>query len=430
MSGRGPGKSAFIGMISHWMRSTQLGSSTIVAANNEAQLKSRTFAEINKWNTMALNGHWFETSTLNIRPAPWFDALLRTELKIDTGYYYTQGQLWTEDNPDAFAGVHNHNGMMVLFDEASGIPSPIWKVTEGFFTDPVDARYWMAFSNGRRNTGMFFETHHKFRDQWRRRQIDSRQVEGVDLAVYQQIIDQYGIDSDEARVEVYGQFPRTGDRQLIGRDVVLSAQAREAFPDDGAPLLMGVDVARFGDDHSVIRFRKGRDARSIPKVKLKGADTVTLALRVAELADRHDPDAIFVDGGGVGGGVVDQLKAMKYNVIEVQFGSKPNDVQAFENKRTEIWDLMAQWMMIGCIDPKDSDLADDLTAPEFSFNPVSNKKRLEPKEQTKKRGFASPDDADALAVTFAQTVARRDRSTSRRSARGRVARDVDYDLLG
>jgi hypothetical protein len=429
VSGRGIGKSALVAWLVLWMLSTGLGSTTIVTANTESQLKSRTWAELGKWHTLAINAHWFKRNSDTLRPDDWFDAMLRTELKIDTAYYYAQAQLWTEDNPDAFAGVHNHNGIMVIFDEASGIPGAISNVTEGFFTEPIDRRYWLKFSNGRRNTGDFFECFHKFRDVWRRKQIDGRTVEGTDHSVYEAIIRQHGADSDAARVEVYGQFPKTGDRQLIGRDVVQAAQQREQIPDDGAPLLMGVDVARFGDDHSVIRFRRGRDARSIPKVKLKGADTVTLAHRVAELADRHQPDAIFVDGGGVGGGVVDQLKAMRYTVIEVQFGAKPNDPMAYENKRTEMWDLLAQWMLIGCVDGKDTDLADDLTAPEFTFNPVTNKKKLEPKEQTKKRGFASPDDADALAVTFAQTVARRDRRGGRSGNRARVARDVDYALF-
>lgn len=114
VSGRGPGKSALLGMLSHWMRSTQLGSSVIVTANTEDQLKNRTFAEIGKWNTLAINSHWFEVAALSIKPQAWFDRLLKEQLKIDTKYYYTQAQLWSEDNPDAFAGVHNHHGVMEI----------------------------------------------------------------------------------------------------------------------------------------------------------------------------------------------------------------------------------------------------------------------------------------------------------------------------
>lgn len=430
VSGRGPGKSALLGMISHWMRSTQLGSSTIVTANTEAQLVSRTFAEIGKWNTLAINSHWFDVTAKSITPAGWFDALLRTQLKIDTTYYYTLAQLWDEDNPDAFAGVHNHNGLLVLFDEASGIPTPIWTVTDGFFTDLVLHRYWLAFSNGRRNTGAFFETHHKHRDLWHTRQIDSRTVEGIDQSVYQKIIDQYGEDSDEARIEVYGQFPRQGDNQFISGEIVTGAMTRlleEDATDTGAALVMGVDVARFGDDHSVVFFRQGRDARSIPYRRYHGLDTVQLAAQVAGMADQYKPDAIFVDGSGVGGGVADQLKAMRYPVFDVQVGERADDPQKYAAKREEIWGEMREWLRTGVI-ADDQMLRDDLLGPEFSYT-LNGHIRLESKENMKKRGLASPDVADALALTFARPIARRDMRHRQRQRFNR-ARGMDYPLFG
>jgi hypothetical protein len=151
VSGRGPGKSALVAWLTWWFRTCILGSTCIVTANTEAQLKTRTFAEITKWNTLAINGHWFETSVLSVKPAAWFEELLKRQLQIDTGYYYVQGQLWSEENPDAFAGAHNEKGEMALFDEASGIPRPIWTVQQGVFTEPTVDRYWLAFSNPRRN---------------------------------------------------------------------------------------------------------------------------------------------------------------------------------------------------------------------------------------------------------------------------------------
>lgn len=427
VSGRGIGKSALVAWIVLWSMSTGLGSSTIVSANTESQLKTRTWAELGKWHTLAINGHWFKRNSDSLKPDEWFDAILRQELKIDTAYYYAIAQLWSEDNPDAFAGIHNHNGITVIFDEASGIPSAISKVTEGFFTEPVDRRYWLKFSNGRRNTGDFFECFHKNRDEWRRYQIDSRTVEGSDRAVYDAIIRQYGEDSDEARVEVMGQFPRTGDRQLISRDIVQAAMARELFPDEGAPLLMGVDVARGGDDHSVICFRKGRDARSIPVQRFKSPDTTQLVGRIIEAIERYQPDAVFIDSGGVGGPIVDQIAARRYRTIGVDFGSGAKEPDRYANKRTEIWDTMANWLSIGCI-PDDQLLLDDLTAVEYEYHQITNKKSLEPKKATKKRGFASPDMADALATTFASPVARRD-TQLHRGGRSRQARDVDYELI-
>lgn len=427
-SGRGIGKSALVSWLTIWMMSCHIGSTTIVTANTEQQLRSRTWAEVSKWAAMAINAHWFDVTATSMKPAGWYAELLTKQLKIDAGYYYAQAQLWSEENPDAFAGAHNPKGLTLIFDEASGIPTPIWTVSEGFFTEASLQRYWFAFSNPRRNTGSFFECFHKNRNFWKIRNIDSRSVEENDQAIYQRIVDQYGEDSDEARVEVKGQFPNQGARQFIANALAYDAQQREVGNDYGAPLLMGVDVARFGEDRSVIAFRQGRDARSIEWQKYKGLDTVQLTQRVAEAADKYKPSAIFVDGNGVGGGVVDQLKAYGYKVIEVQAGGSPGDLNKYINKRVEMWDLMREWLMIGAI-PEDPELFTDLTSPEFDYSPTTNQLKLERKDEMKKRHLASPDIAEALALTFSMPVARTDVRHSRAYRRNTVAMGMDYDIL-
>lgn len=428
-SGRGIGKSALVAMLTDWFRTTRIGSTTILTANTEQQLRSRTMAEIGKWNAMAINSHWWEVGAMSVRPADWIGEAVKRDLKIDLGYWYTQAQLWSEENPDAFAGVHNHHGILLVFDEGSGIPKPIWTVSEGFFTEPVPDRYWFVFSNPRRNSGAFFECFHRDRNFWKTRNIDSRTVEGTDRGTFDKIIAQYGEESDEARVEVKGEFPNKGSNQFIGKDTVATATTRPLIPDPGAPLLMGVDVARFGEDKSVICYRKGRDARTIPWQKFKGVDTVQLAGAVADAAGKLHPSAIFVDGNGVGGGVVDILKSWGYKVIEVQAGSSANDGDKYLNKRVEMWDLMRAWLGTGGI-PPDPELTTDLISPEYSYHPTSNRLQLEGKEHMKDRGLASPDVAEALALTFAQPVARTDVNHSREGrSRSRMARDMDYDLL-
>lgn len=431
-SGRGPGKSALYGMMCVFHMSCWPGSTTIAAANGEPQLDSKTFPEIKKWFTLAINSHWFTLNARSVRPDDWYKEALETQLKVDCGYYYVQGQLWTEEKPDAFAGAHNPLGMMVLFDEASGIPSPIWTVTKGFFTEPCVTRSWFAFSNGRKNTGPFFECFHKMRNFWKTRQIDCRDVAAeepdMDIADLLQIIVEHGEDSDEARIEVKGMFPAQGDHQLIGPDLVMAAQEREVAPDEFAPLIIGADVARFGEDKSVIYFRQGRDGRSIKPRVYKKMSTTDFARRIAEAIDEFDPDAVFIDGNGVGGGVVDTLVDMKYSVTEVQFGGSADDKMQYADKRTECWYNLAAWLHVGAIIP-DPHLKDDLTSPEYEYKGPDSLKKLEAKEKTKKRGFASPDFADALALTFAAPVARRDQRIKKRRAKHRQARDTDYDAL-
>jgi len=427
ISGRGVGKSALVAWINLWFMSTKLGATAIDTANTEPQLKSRTWAELGKWHTMAINAHWFERTALSLKPQEWFDEALRNQLKVDTGYYYAQAQLWSEENPDAFAGVHNHNGVLLIYDEASGIPSPIWKVSEGFFTDPTLHRYWFVFSNGRRNTGEFFECFHKYRDYWKKRNLDSRTVEGTDIDYLNGIVDRYGEDSDEARVEVKGQFPRQGDKQFLSREVVSQAVERETEDDHWAPLMMGVDPARYGDDKTVIRFRQGRNGRVIPPVEMKGADNMEVANQCAYLIHQHNPDAVCIDAGN-GTGIIDRLREMGYRVHEVWFGAKSPEPQ-WADQRTWLWAQMRDWMGGACIDGAD-ELVTDLTAPEYVFRGTSDRIALEPKEKMKERGFASPDHADALACTFAVKVASRNLRASKHQARNRKAADVDYPIFG
>lgn len=406
-SGRGPGKSAFLSMLDIWFASCWVGGTGIVTANTETQLRTRTMAELGKWHTLAINSHWFYKTSMSLKPAQWFENLIEEQLKIDTQYYYIEAQSWSDDNPDAFAGAHSQIAMMVQFDEASGISDPIWQVTEGFFTDLSLLRIWVTISNPRRNTGRFFDCFHKDAEFWDGVYIDSREVEGIDKEVYLRIAKKYGEDSDETRVEVRGLFPRTGSKQFIGRGVVADASQRMLeHRDPHAPLLMGVDVARFGDDSSVIRFRQGRDAKSIPPKKFKRLDTMELVVEVAKLADYYNPDRIFVDGGGVGGGVIDRLSQLDYPVTEVQSGEKSRFPDKYMNKRVEMWAEMRDWLMYGSIDDS-QELMEDLTGPEYEID-LKGRIKLETKESMKKRGLSSPDDADALGLTFAFPVASRD----------------------
>lgn len=428
-SGRGIGKSSLTAWLILWMLTTRLGASVVVTANTEVQLKTRTWAELGKWHTLAINSHWFEKTALSLKPAPWFEELLQKQLKIDTGYYYAQAQLWSEENPDAFAGIHNFNGVFLLFDEASGIPSPIWSVSEGFFTEPILDRYWMCFSNPRRNTGDFYECFHRYRRFWRRSNIDSRSVEGTDKTKLNAIIDKYGEDSDEARKEVKGTFPRQSDDQFIGRDLVTQAMDRELQEDNYAALMMGVDPARFGNDESCIRFRQGRNGRTVPPpVKMKNADNMKLANKCAELIDKYRPDAVCIDGGN-GSGVIDRLREMGYKVHEVGFGTTPDDEQ-YADRRTEIWARMKDWLETGCL-PKDTELEDDMVGPGYKFVGAGDKKKLESKDEMRARGLASPDDADSFALTFAVKVARKDKHLMNGQKTGtRIAKGMDYNIFG
>ena len=419
-SGRGIGKSALVSWLTIWMLSTRIGSTTIISANSEAQLRSVTWAEITKWLAMSLNSHWFEVSATRLMPAKWLTELVERDLKKGTRYWGVEGRLWSAENPDAYAGVHNYDGVMVIFDEASGIDDAIWAVTSGFFTENTPNRFWMAFSNPRRNTGYFYETHHSKREFWRTKVVDARTVEGTDKQVYQQIIDESGPDSAQAHVEVYGEFPNAGDDQFISSGVVDEAMAREKYKDLSAPIIIGVDPARFGADATVIAIRQGRDIVRIDRHR--GDDTMTVVGHIIEAIEEFKPALVVIDEGGLGAGIVDRLKELRYKIKGVNFGNKSSTPVMYGNKRAEMWGKMKEWLKSASI-PKDRFLKTDLISP--MMKPDSRGTIfLESKKDMKARGLASPDAADAICVTFAFPVAHREYTEPKRrviSERGMIS---------
>ena len=273
-SGRGIGKSALVAWIILWMLSTRLGATIIVTANTEQQLRSRTWAELGKWLTLAINSHWFAKTATTIKPDAWFDEALKRDLQIDTGYYYAQAQLWSEENPDAFAGIHSTYGVCLIMDEASGIPAPIYSVSEGFFSEPTTNRYWFTFSNPRRNTGPFYDSFHSRRQYWKTEQIDSRDVEGTDKELFQKMIEQYGEDSTVSRVEVMGEFPQADDDTVIPMELIRAAMGREVSLTASEPIIWGLDVARFGGDNSALCVCARQYSYRYSKFSIYGSDAV------------------------------------------------------------------------------------------------------------------------------------------------------------
>ena len=199
--------------------------------------------------------------------------------------------------------------------------------------------------------------------------------------------------------------------QFIDGEMVDAAMDREAVSHLRQPLIMGVDVARFGDDQQIITFRRGLDARTVPTLKFRGLDLVTLSGKVAEQAMLHGASAAFIDEGGMGAGVVDMVRKMLPGrlVVGVNFGGKADrymmggDLPLVADKAAEMWAAMRLWLKTGAIE-KDPELKAELTGRQYGFD-THNAIRLERKEDMKKRGLSSPDVADGLALTFAYPVA-------------------------
>ena len=144
----------------------------------------------------------------------------------------------------------------------------------------------------------------------------------------------------------------------------------------------------FRSDSSVIRFRRGRDGRSIAPKEYKGLDNMQLAYECADLIGKYKPEAVCIDAGN-GTGVIDRLRELGYRVHEVWFGAKSVS-QEWANKRTEMWAEMRDWLNGACIDEHDR-LTNDLTGPEYKFAKNGDSIILESKEDMKSRGLHSPE---------------------------------------
>ena len=330
-------------------------------------------------------------------------------------------RLFGGDNPDALRGVRLDG---CVIDEVAQIKPEVW-------TDIVqpalsDRKGWAMFIGTPAGINLFSELYYR---------AASGSLEDWYAAKYT-VYDTDALAPDEVKRlerdmpeaafarEYLCDFSAAGDDQLISLSDAEEAARRE-YPDGDIidqPLIVGVDPARFGDDRSVIVLRQG--LRMEPPIVHHGIDNMALAAAVANVIEDRDPDAVFIDSGA-GAGVIDRLRQLGYDVIEVPFGGKASNPNLFVNKRAEMWWGVKDWIDMGGVLPERTDLLTELSTPTYWYDAVG-KRCLESKDEIKKRlqGGGSPDIADALALTFAYPVAKQ----LPREIRERVdPRPRDYD---
>jgi len=226
----------------------------------------------------------------------------------------------------------------------------------------------------------------------------------------------------EYRQEMLCDFTASSSNVVIPIDLVTEAAARNVTPDQvkGLPSVLTVDVARFGDDDSVITFRQGLWMDK--PLKLHGLNTMELASRIANIYWQRKPDLLVIDGGAMGAGVIDRLRQMGIPVIEINFQQRAMDPERYANIRAEMYFNMLEWLQQGGCIPNDPDLKTELTVTEYKFT-SAGKIILQPKEEIKELTGRSPDTADSAALTFAVPI-------QKAPERGRVlVANTDYKLF-
>lgn len=422
-SGHGVGKSALVAWLIQFFMATRVNTRAVVTANTAAQLETKTWPELGKWHSLLLCKHWFTFTSTS-----YFFAQYNDEQRKKN--YMVNAQTVSDDNTEAFAGLHNDDGtVFIIADEASGISEKVFEVAEGALTDGEP--FLFLFGNPTRPEGEFYKCFSEYGGMYKQYRVDSRQVSHTNKLHIKAIADKYGEDSDVFKVRVRGLFPDQAFDGFIGINQVLDAQQRELPEDDGAALIMAVDVARFGDDSSVISFRRGRDARSIKRLKFHKLPITRLADMCADAANKYKPDAIVIESTGVGAGLIDILRDRHFRVIDIHPGAPAERQREFVNVRAELWDAMKKWIdSEGCL-PDDKELAEQLTSVRYMLKRDETAIQLEAKADMKARGLSSPDDADSLALTFAVRLPRRDRWADRRMGHsgGPPLATTEYDVL-
>lgn len=306
--------------------------------------------------------------------------------------------LYGADNAEAMRGLYLDG---VVPDEMANFKPYVW----GEIIRPAlsDRKGWALFIGTPKGMNQFYELYqHALKDpSWyaglfRADETDLAWLDEKELSLARQTMSE-----NQYRQEFLCDFAASMDNILITIDQVSAAAKRQIRSEEltGMPKILAVDVARFGDDRSVIQKRQGLVA--FPPDVFQGMNNMDLAARVAVQIRDWRPDAVFIDAGR-GEGVIDRLRQLNHDVVEINFGGKPINPR-YVNKRSEMWDEMAQWFRAGGAIPNLPEMKTDVCVPTYSFD-AGNKLNLESKDKIKARGMRSPDLGDALALTFAMPV--------------------------
>ena len=312
-------------------------------------------------------------------------------------------RIFGADNPDALRGMYFDG---VVIDEVAQIKPTLW----GEVIRPAlaDRKGWAAFIGTPKGINLFSQLYDqalnlmsKGDPDWIAMLYSVEQTHVIDEKELAAL--KVEMSENEFRQEFLCDFSAAQDNGLIPIDDIRAA-ANKFYRESeymGAPLIYGIDVARFGSDASVIFKRRGLVA--FEPIVIRKFDNMALADRIAVEMAKEKPDAVFIDSGA-GQGVIDRLRQMRFDVVEVPFGAQAIDKEQFANRRMEMWWHMAQWIKQGGAIPPDPVLQGDLGAPTYGYTP-KGPKILEAKDKLKERIGRSPDLADALALTFAAPVA-------------------------
>lgn len=392
-SGHGVGKSTAAAWASVWFLMTRYPVKVVITAPTSAQLFDALYAEIKSW---------FQAMPIGLRDL--FEVKSeRVELVSSPSECFISVRTSRAEQPEALQGVHSKN-VMLIADEASGVPEQVFEAASGSMSGHNAVT--LLFGNPVRSSGFFYDTHQPESD-WRKFHVSCIDSPRCSPDYIAEMRSRYGEDSNAFRIRVLGEFPLADDDTVIPMELIQMATMREITPSPMAPVIWGLDVARYGNDSSCLVKRKGSTVVEAPRV-WRGFDTMQLVGAVVHeyegTPEKNRPAEILVDVIGLGSGVADRLRELQLPAAGINVSEAPAMKGKYINLRSQLWDDAKTWFASrDCVIPRDERLIGELAMVRYSFN-SSGKLQVESKDQIRKRGRKSPDVADAFVLTFASTA--------------------------
>ena len=390
-AGHGVGKSTFVAWLAIWHMVTRYPQKTVMTAPTAGQLFDALFAEIKLW--------------INRLPAPIRSLFEMTSekvvLKSAPEASFISARTSSADRPEALAGIHSEH-VLILVDEASAVPEAVYESAAGSMSGHDACT--ILIGNPTRNSGLFFKTHHALATEWKTYHVSCLDSPRVARDFVKQIADTYGPESNAYRVRVLGEFALRDDDTLISAELVDSAMSRDVVLDEKEALVYGIDVARFGDDRSVLCKRRGNVV--VEFKTWQGLDLMQLTGAIVNEAKLDKPAEMCIDSIGLGSGVADRLRELGFVVRDVNVSEASAMNPQAAKLRDELWLSVKEWLNArACKIPKMDELRQELVAPTYTFT-SNGKIKVEGKQEMKRRGMRSPDLADSLGLTFASVASR------------------------
>lgn len=413
---KGPGKTAVMSWAGWHFLSMHPDSKVPCTSITGPNLKDGLWSEFAKWQNrseyLKKEFRWTQTRIYQKdHPETWFASARSWAQDADP-----------EQQANTLAGIHA-DFLLFLIDECSNIPDGVVSAAEGALTSGKKVKLLMA-GNCTRTAGPLWRAVGADRHLWNIVRItgdpdDPKRSPRINLEEARTQIAKYGRDSYIVRVNILGVFPERQADKLIDVADCEKAMRRSlhesAFQNEAR--VIGVDVARFGDDESVLFPRQGRMAFE-PRI-FRELDTRELGDQICLSIDRWNPDVVNIDAGAMGIAVYDHCRHRGYGSVvrAINFGGRAKDEERFENKRGEMWWEAAEWVRGGGCLPNQPMLTEELAEPVY-FHNKKNQVCLEPKDDIKARIGRSPDRGDSFVLTFASPVRPPSAYGGRRGASG------------